>query len=58
MIVVIAAIIIALACYLMGFCIGKKYAEEQFRELRGELETEEQDDGIRTSQVAQQSFLR
>ncbi|WP_303819106.1 hypothetical protein [Ruminococcus flavefaciens] len=46
MIIVIAAIIIALACYLMGFCIGKRYAEEQFRELRGELETEEQDDGI------------
>ena len=58
MIIVIAAIIIALACYLMGFCIGKRYAEEQFRELRGELETEEQDDGIGTSQVAQQSFLR
>lgn len=46
MIIVIAAIIIAAIIIPLGFHFSKKYDEEQFRAMRGELETEEQDDGI------------
>lgn len=41
MIIVIAAIIIALACYLMGFCIGKYTAEEDIRRKRDEMAIDE-----------------
>lgn len=44
MIIVIATIIIALACYLMGFCIGKRYAEEKVHELRDEMGIDEEKD--------------
>lgn len=35
--IIVISIIAALACYLMGFAIGKWYAEEQFRMQRDEL---------------------
>lgn len=43
MIFVVIGAVVALLCYLMGFLMGKRYADQKIEQIRAEMEIDDKD---------------
>ena len=45
MVWVFAGAIVCLFCYVMGYCVGETVTNEKWRNTRGQMEIDEEDNG-------------